>query len=86
MVVFLPQIMLLFFFIGLMEDTGYMSRVAFLMDRLMKLIGLHGRAFVPMMSGYACAVPAIMATRVIPNRRDRIATILAAPFMTCSAE
>jgi ferrous iron transport protein B len=84
-VVFLPQIMLLFFFIGLMEDTGYMARVAFLMDRLMKLIGLHGRAFVPMMSGYACAVPAILSTRTMERRRDRLITMMVIPLMTCSA-
>jgi ferrous iron transport protein B len=84
-VVFLPQILMLFFFIGLMEDTGYMARVAVLMDRLMKSIGLHGRAFVPMLSGYACAVPAIMATRTMERRRDRMLTMMALPLMTCSA-
>jgi len=84
-VVFLPQILLLFFFIGLMEDTGYMSRVAFLMDRLMRAMGLHGRAFVPMLSGFACAVPAILATRTMERRRDRFLTILVVPLMTCSA-
>jgi ferrous iron transport protein B len=83
--VFLPQILLLFFFIGLMEDSGYMARVAFLMDRLMKAIGLHGRAFVPMLSGYACAVPAIMATRTMERQRDRTLTMLVIPLMTCSA-
>ncbi len=83
--VFLPQIMLLFFFIVLMEDSGYMARVAFLMDRLMKAIGLHGRAFVPMMSGYACAVPAILATRTMERRRDRLLTMMVIPLMTCSA-
>ncbi len=83
--VFLPQIMLLFFFIGVMEDTGYMARVAFLMDRLMKSIGLHGRAFVPMMSGFACAVPAILATRTMERRRDRMLTMMVVPLMTCSA-
>lgn len=83
--VFLPQIALLFFFIGIMEDTGYMARVAVLMDRLMKLIGLHGRAFVPMLSGYACAVPAIMATRTMERRRDRMLTMMVIPLMTCSA-
>jgi ferrous iron transport protein B len=83
--VFLPQILMLFFFIGLMEDTGYMARVAVLMDRLMKSIGLHGRAFVPMLSGYACAVPAIMATRTMERRRDRLLTMMALPLMTCSA-
>jgi ferrous iron transport protein B len=83
--VFLPQILLLFFFIGLMEDSGYMARVAFLMDRVMKAIGLHGRAFVPMLSGYACAVPAIMATRTMERQRDRTLTMLVIPLMTCSA-
>jgi len=84
-VVFLPQILLLFFFIGLMEDSGYMARVAFLMDRVMKSLGLHGRAFVPMMSGFACAVPAIMATRTMERRRDRLMTMMVVPLMTCSA-
>jgi ferrous iron transport protein B len=84
-VVFLPQILLLFFFIVLMEDSGYMARVAFLMDRLMKSIGLHGRAFVPMMSGFACAVPAIMATRTMERQRDRMLTMMVIPLMTCSA-
>ena len=83
--VFLPQILLLFLFIGLMEDTGYMARVAFLMDRLMKALGLHGRAFVPMLSGYACAVPAILATRTMERRRDRLLTMMVIPLMTCSA-
>ena len=76
---------MLFFFIGLMEDTGYMARVAFLMDRVMKAVGLHGRAFVPMMSGFACAVPAIMATRTMERRRDRLLTMMVVPLMTCSA-
>ena len=84
-VVFLPQIMLLFAFIILLEDSGYMPRVAFMVDRLMRSVGLSGQSFIPMLSSFACAVPGIMATRVIPERRDRIATILAAPFMTCSA-
>ncbi|MCE9593687.1 MAG: ferrous iron transport protein B [Planctomycetes bacterium] len=83
--VFLPQILMLFFFIGLMEDTGYMARVAFMMDRLMKSIGLHGRAFVPMLSGFACAVPAILATRTMERQRDRLLTMLVVPLMTCSA-
>jgi len=83
--VFLPQILLLFFFIGLMEDTGYMARVAYLMDRIMKSLGLHGRAFVPMLSGYACAVPAIMATRTMERGRDRLLTMMVVPLMTCSA-
>jgi ferrous iron transport protein B len=83
--VFLPQILLLFFIIGIMEDTGYMARVAFLMDRIMRRLGLHGRAFVPMLSGYACAVPAIMATRTMERRRDRMVTMMALPLMSCSA-
>lgn len=84
-IVFLPQILLLFFFIGLLEDSGYMARVAYLMDRIMRSLGLHGRAFVPMMSGYACAVPAIMATRTMESRRDRYLTMLVVPLMSCSA-
>jgi ferrous iron transport protein B len=83
--VFLPQILLLFFFIGLLEDCGYMARVAFLMDRIMKAMNLHGRAFVPMLSGYACAVPAILATRTMERQRDRLLTMLVVPLMTCSA-
>ncbi len=84
-VVFLPQILLLFFLLGILEDSGYMSRVAFLVDRLMKALGLHGRAFVPMLSGYACAVPAIMATRTLESRRDRLLTMMVVPLMSCSA-
>lgn len=84
-IVFLPQIMLLFLFIGVLEDSGYMSRVAMLMDRLMKSIGLHGRAFVPMMSGFACAVPAVLATRTMERQRDRMLTMMVVPLMTCSA-
>jgi ferrous iron transport protein B len=84
-VVFLPQILLLFFFIGLLEDSGYMARVAFLMDRVLKALGLHGRAFVPMLSGFACAVPAILATRTMEQKRDRLLTMLVIPLMTCSA-
>ena len=84
-VVFLPQILLLFLFIGLMEDSGYMARVAFLMDRIMRAMGLHGRAFVPMLSGYACAVPAILATRTMERQRDRTLTMMVIPLMTCSA-
>ena len=84
-VVFLPQILLLFLFISLLEDSGYMSRAAFLMDRLMSRVGLHGKAFLPLMSSFACAIPGIMATRTIESRRDRLATILIAPFMSCSA-
>ncbi len=83
--VFLPQILLLFLFLGILEDTGYMARVAFLMDRVMKTLGLHGRAFVPMLSGYACAVPAILATRTMERQRDRLLTMLVVPLMTCSA-
>ena len=83
--VFLPQILLLFFFIILLEDSGYMARAAFLMDRIMGGAGLHGRAFIPLLSSFACAIPGIMATRVIDNRRDRLTTILVAPLMTCSA-
>lgn len=83
--VFLPQILLLFFFIGLMEDSGYMARVAYLMDRIMKSMNLHGRAFVPMLSGFACAVPAILATRTMERRRDRLLTMMVVPLMTCSA-
>lgn len=83
--VFLPQIALLFLFIAAMEDSGYMARVAYLMDRLMKAIGLHGRAFVPMMSGFACAVPAILATRTMERKRDRFLTMMVVPLMTCSA-
>ena len=83
--VFLPQILLLFFFIGLLEDSGYMARVAYLMDRIMRSLGLHGRAFVPMMSGFACAVPAILATRTMERQRDRLLTMLVIPLMTCSA-
>ena len=84
-VIFLPQILILFLFIILLEDSGYMARAAFMMDRLMRWCGLSGQSFIPMLSSFACAVPGIMGTRVIPNHRDRIATILAAPFMTCSA-
>ena len=84
-VVFLPQILLLFLFIGILEDTGYMARVAYLMDRIMRLFGLSGRAFVPMLSGYACAVPAILATRTMERARDRHLTMLVIPLMTCSA-
>lgn len=84
-VVFLPQILLLFLFISLLEDTGYMARAAFLMDKLMSKVGLHGKAFLPLVSSFACAIPGIMATRTIENRRDRFATIMVAPFMSCSA-
>tara|TARA_R110002072_G_scaffold136119_4_gene278012 strand:+ start:6666 stop:8867 length:2202 start_codon:yes stop_codon:yes gene_type:complete len=84
-VVFLPQILLLFLFIAILEDSGYMARVAFLMDRLMKTLGLHGRAFVPMLSGFACAIPAIMATRTMERKRDRMLTMMVVPLTTCSA-
>jgi len=84
-VIFLPQILILFFFIGLLEDTGYMARAAFLMDRVMSRVGLHGKSFIPLLSSYACAIPGIMATRTIENPKDRLVTILVAPFMTCSA-
>jgi ferrous iron transport protein B len=83
--VFLPQILLLFLFIGVLEDSGYLARAALIADRVMRTIGLNGKAFIPLLSAYACAVPAIMATRTIENRRDRLATILVTPFMTCSA-
>jgi ferrous iron transport protein B len=84
-VVFLPQILLLFLFISLLEDSGYMARAAFLLDKLMSRVGLHGKAFLPLFSSFACAIPGIMATRTIENRRDRFATILIAPLMSCSA-
>ena len=84
-IVFLPQILLLFLFIGLLEDTGYMARAAFLMDRLMSKVGLHGKSFIPMLSSFACAIPGIMATRTIESRKDRLVTILVAPLMSCSA-
>lgn len=83
--VFLPNILILFFFISFMEDTGYMARVAFIMDRVMHKIGLHGRSFIPLLMGFGCNVPAIMATRTIESRNDRILTILINPFMSCSA-
>ncbi|MET0280787.1 MAG: ferrous iron transporter B [Steroidobacteraceae bacterium] len=84
-VIFLPQILILFFFILLLEDSGYLPRAAFLLDRLMGGVGLSGRAFIPLLSSFACAIPGIMAARTIPNLRDRLATILLAPLMTCSA-
>ncbi len=84
-VVFVPQIALLFLFIGFLEASGYMARAAYLMDRIMRACGLHGRAFVPMLSGFACAVPAIMATRTMERRRDRVLTMMVVPLMTCSA-
>jgi ferrous iron transport protein B len=84
-VVFLPQICLLFFLISLLEDTGYLARAAFVMDRVLHRFGLPGHAFVPLLTSHACALPGIMSARLIPNRRDRLATILVAPFMSCSA-
>ena len=83
--VFLPQIAMLFLFIGFLEDSGYMSRAAFLMDGLMRRVGLHGKSFIPMLSGYACAVPGIMAARTVENEKDRLATIMVVPLMSCSA-
>lgn len=83
--VFLPNILILFFFISLMEDSGYMSRVAFLMDKIMHKIGLHGKSFVPLIMGFGCNVPAVMATRTLENKKDRILTMLIIPFMSCSA-
>ena len=83
--VFLPQILLLFLFVGILEDSGYLARAALIADRVMRTIGLNGKAFIPLLSAYACAVPAILATRTIENKRDRFATILVTPFMTCSA-
>jgi len=84
-VVFAPQILMLFLFIGFLEDSGYLARVAFVIDRPMRSVGLHGKAFVPLLSGFACAVPAVMATRTIERRRDRLVTMLALPLMSCSA-
>jgi len=84
-IVFMPNIMILFFFISLMEDTGYMARAAFIMDKLMHKMGLHGRSFIPMVMGFGCNVPAIMATRTIRNRGDRLLTMMIIPFMSCSA-
>ncbi|HLH05147.1 MAG TPA: ferrous iron transporter B [Bryobacteraceae bacterium] len=84
-VVFLPQILLLFLFIGILEDSGYLARAALIADRTMAKFGLQGKSFIPLLSAYACAVPAVMATRVIENKRDRLATIMIAPLMTCSA-
>lgn len=84
-VMFLPQILLLFFFLGLLEDTGYMARAALIMDRFMSRFGLHGKSFIPLLSSFACAIPGIMATRTIENQRDRLVTMLVAPLMSCSA-
>lgn len=84
-VVFVPQIALLFLFLAVLEDSGYLARAAFLMDRLLAKVGLHGKSFIPLLSSFACAIPGIMATRTIENRKDRLATIFVAPFMSCSA-
>jgi len=84
-IVFLPQILILFLFIGILEDSGYLARAALIADRTMEKVGLQGKSFIPLLSAHACAVPAILATRTIENQRDRMATILIAPFMTCSA-
>lgn len=84
-IVFLPNILILFFFISLMEDTGYMARAAFIMDKLMHKIGLHGKSFIPLLIGFGCNVPAIMATRTLESRRERLLTMLITPFMSCSA-
>jgi ferrous iron transport protein B len=84
-IVFLPQILILFLFIGVLEDSGYLARAAVIADRLMMRVGLQGRAFLPLLSGYACAIPAILAARTVENERDRLATIFITPFMTCSA-
>ena len=84
-IIFLPQILILFLFIGLLESTGYMARAAFIMDRVMSKVGLNGRSFIPLLSSYACAIPGIMAARTIEEPKDRLATILVAPFMSCSA-
>ena len=83
--VFLPNILILFLFISILEDTGYMARAAFIMDKLMHKIGLHGKSFIPFLIGFGCSVPAIMATRTLENRKDRIVTVLVTPFMSCSA-
>src|ERR1022692_4486645 len=83
--VFLPQVLLLFLFIGILEDSGYLARAALIADRTMARVGLQGKSFIPLLSAYGCAVPAILSTRTIENKRDRFATILIAPFMTCSA-
>lgn len=85
-IVFLPNILILFFFIAIFEDTGYMARAAFLMDKIMHLIGLHGKSFIPMLMGFGCNVPAVMATRTLESEKDRILTILITPFMSCSAK
>ena len=84
-VIFLPQILILFFFLGLLEDSGYLARAAFLLDRVMHRVGLSGKSFIPLLSSYACAIPGIMATRTVEDPKDRLTTILVAPLMSCSA-
>src|SRR5439155_2188138 len=84
-IVFLPQILVLFLFLGALEDSGYMARAAVIADRMMYRVGLQGRAFLPLLSGYACAIPAILAARTVEDERDRLATVFVTPFMTCSA-
>jgi ferrous iron transport protein B len=84
-IIFLPNILILFFFISLMEDSGYMARAAFIMDKIMHKVGLHGQSFIPLLMGFGCNVPAIMSTRTIKNRNNRLVTILINPFMSCSA-
>ncbi len=84
-IVFLPQILILFMFIAILEDCGYMARAAYLMDKLMVRVGFSGKSFIPLLSSFACAIPGIMAARVIENRRDRLTTVLVAPLMSCSA-
>lgn len=84
-VIFLPQILILFFFLGLLEDSGYLARAAFLLDRVMHRVGLSGKSFIPLLSSYACAIPGIMATRTVEDPKDRLTTILIAPLMSCSA-
>jgi Fe2+ transport system protein B len=83
--VFVPQIAMLFLFLAILEDSGYLARAAFLMDKLLSKVGLHGKSFIPLLSSFACAIPGIMATRTIENRKDRLATIFVAPFMSCGA-
>ena len=84
-IVFLPNILLLYFFISLMEDSGYMARAAFIMDKIMHKMGLHGKSFIPLIMGFGCNVPAIMASRTIENRKSRLVTMLINPLMSCSA-
>ena len=84
-IVFLPQILILYFFISFMEDCGYMARAAFIMDKLMHKMGLHGKSFIPLIMGFGCNVPAIMATRTVESRRSRLVTMLLVPLMSCEA-